>query len=225
MIRLSGISLLLTFLIEISIYSQIDNSSTQNNPVLIEKLKSGINFDGIPDEEAWSSVNRINLIMHSPVFGKEPTEDSDIRIAYDDKYMYAGARLYYKDPSMIRSASLKRDFLGAGTDWFGILFDTYNDKENALAFFTTPDGLRMDAAVQKDAVITFPGQLPLNLNWNTFWDVLTKQDSSGWSLELRIPISSLRFQERNGEVRMGMTIERWIPSKNETDIFPAIPPN
>jgi len=225
MIRLSGICIFLSFLLEISIYSQIDNSSTQNNPVLIEKLKSGINFDGIPDEEAWSSVNRINLIMHSPVFGKEPTEDSDIRIAYDDKYMYAGARLYYKDPSMIRSASLKRDFLGAGTDWFGILFDTYNDKENALAFFTTPDGLRMDAAVQKDAVITFPGQMPLNLNWNTFWDVLTKQDSSGWSLELRIPISSLRFQERNGEVRMGMTIERWIPSKNETDIFPAIPPN
>ena len=45
-------------------------------------------------------------------------------------------------------------------------------------FFTTPDGLRMDAAIQKDAVVTLPDQMPMNLNWNTFWDVLTRQDST-----------------------------------------------
>ncbi len=76
--------------------------------------------------------------MHAPVFGKEPSEKTDVRIAYDDKYMYAGAILYYKDPSLIRSASLKRDYLGAGTDWFGLLFDTYNDKENSLGFLYYP---------------------------------------------------------------------------------------
>jgi len=225
MIRSSYIISLLLSLFGFSAFCQPDSSYKSIPPIVIEKLSGPLIFDGIPDEEAWSGIIPIKLIMHSPVFGKEPSENSDVRIAYDDKYMYAGARLYYKDPSLIRSASLKRDFLGAGTDWFGIFFDTYNDKENALAFFTTPDGLRLDAAVQKDAVISFPGQMPLNLNWNTFWDVLTKQDSTGWSVELRIPVSSLRFQERNGEVRMGMTIERWIPSNNETDVFPAIPPN
>lgn len=206
-------------------FCQKDTSAIRNNPVIIDELTSAINFDGIPDEEAWNSVKPLKMIMHSPVFGKEPTEVTDVRIAYDDKYLWAGARIYYKDPSMMRSASLKRDYKGMGSDWFGLLLDTYNDKENSMMFFTTPDGLRYDAGIQKDAVVFMPDQQPMNLSWNTFWDVLTKKDSQGWSVEFRIPLSSLRFQEVKGEVRMGLTVERWIPSKNETDIFPAIPPN
>jgi hypothetical protein len=167
----------------------------------------------------------MKMIMHSPVFGKEPSENTDVRIAYDDKNLYVGAWLCYEDPGMIRSASLKRDFSGAGGDWFGIFLDTYNDKENSMVFGTSPDGLRYDASIQKDAVVFMPDQMPMNLSWNTFWDVLTKRDSKGWSAEFRIPLSSLRFQEINGEVRMGLIVYRWIPSKNESDLYPAIPPN
>jgi hypothetical protein len=206
-------------------YCQTDSSSAGTNAVLINRLNSEITFDGIPDEEAWNTITPLKMIMHSPVFGKEPTENTDVRIAYDDKYLYAGVFLYYKDPSMIRSVTYKRDFMGMGSDWFGLLLDTYNDKENSMMFFTTPDGLRFDAGIQKDAVVFMPDQEPMNLSWNTFWDVLTKKDSKDWSAEIRIPLSSLRFQEKNGEVRMGLTIERWIPAKNETDVFPAIPPD
>jgi hypothetical protein len=163
--------------------------------------------------------------MYSPVYGKEPSEISDVRMSFDDKYLYLGAKLFYRDPGMIRSASLKRDFPGATGDWFGIFLDTYNDKENAMIFGTSPDGLRYDASIQKDAVVFMPDQMPMNSSWNTFWDVLTKQDSKGWYAEFRIPLSSLRFQEINGEVKMGLTIERWIPASNEIDLFPAIPPN
>jgi hypothetical protein len=222
-ISLTGFTLL--FLRSISLYGQADSSSARKNALIIEKLNSAINFDGVPDEQAWMSIAKINLIMYSPVFGKDPTEASDIRIAYDDSYLYVGAWLNYKDSGMVRSASLKRDYQGAGGDWFGLLLDTFNDKENSMAFFTTPDGLRFDANIQRDAVTHLPDQMPMNLSWNAFWDVLTKQDSKSWSLEIRIPLSSLRFQEVNGEVRMGMTIQRWIPVKNEMDIFPSIPPN
>ena len=225
MIRLFFFSFIFLFFLGFSAYSQSESGDSLKSALKINKFSQSVVFDGVPDEEAWKEITPVKLTMHAPVYGKEPSEKTDVRIAYDDKYMYAGAILYYKDRSLMRTASLKRDYLGAGTDWFGLLFDTYNDKENSLGFFTTPDGLRMDAAIQKDAVVTLPDQMPMNLNWNTFWDVLTRQDSTGWSVELRIPISSLRFQERNGEVRMGMTIERWIPAKNESDIFPAIPPN
>ena len=163
--------------------------------------------------------------MHSPVFGQEPTEETDVRISYYDHYLYAAARLYYKDPSMIKSASLKRDYLGMGSDWFGILLDTYNDKENSMAFFTTTEGLRLDANIQRVAVTRLPNDLPMNISWNVFWDVLTKKGPEGWSAELRIPLSSLRFQNKNGEVHMGLTIERWIPAKNEINVYPGIPPN
>jgi hypothetical protein len=193
--------------------------------VIINRLVLPVNFDGIPDEEAWSAIVPLKLIMHSPFFGKDPTENTDTRIAYDDKYLYVSAKLLYHDPGVIKSASLKRDYMGRGSDLFGIVLDTYNDKENAMAFFTSPDGLRWDATVLKDAVTQLPDQLPMNISWNTFWDVRTNVDQSGWSMEMRIPFSSLRFQELNGEVRMGLIVQRWIPVKNEIDLFPAIPPN
>jgi len=200
-------------------------SSSLKEAIVISHISQPVNFDGIPDEEAWQSVDPIKLIMFAPVFGKEPTEMSDIRLAYDDKYLYAGAKLYYKDPSMIRSASYKRDYQGMGGDWFGFILDTYNDKENAVIFFTTPDGLRFDGSIERDAVIRNPEQMPMNLSWNTFWDVATQKGPEGWTTEMRIPLSSIRFQEINNEVRMGLIIQRWIPAKNETDLFPAIPPN
>ncbi len=206
-------------------FGQKKLSSDLKNALVIEQLTLPITFDGIPDEEAWKAIGPLNFIMHSPVFGKDPSEKTDTRLAYDDKYLYVASKIYYNDPEMIQSASLKRDYMGMGGDWLGVILDTYNDKENGLAFFTSPDGLRWDATILKDAVTQSPTQLPLNISWNTFWDVRTSSDSSGWSSEIRIPFSSLRFQEIDGEVRMGLIVQRWIPSKNETDLFPAIPPN
>ena len=196
-----------------------------NDPVTIKRISGEIDFNGMPDEAAWDGTTSFSLIMYSPVFGKTPTEDTDIRIGYDNKYLYVGAKLYYGDASLIQSASFKRDYLGMGGDWFGFMLDTYNDKENSTAFFVSPDALRFDASIQRDAMTRTPNDIPMNISFNTFWDVMTKRDSKGWYTEIRIPISSLRFQEVNNEVRMGLTIQRWIPAKNETDIYPAIPPN
>jgi hypothetical protein len=217
--------LVIVFIPGVKLFCQQDSVLNNKKALVINELVQPLIFDGIPDEEAWNSVKPLKMIMYSPVFGKDPTEDTDVRIAYDDTYLYAGAWIYYKDPSMMRSSSLKRDYKGMGSDWFGLFLDTYNDKENSMMFFTTPDGLRFDAGIQKDAVRPRPDQEPMNLSWNAFWDVLTKKDSAGWCAEFRIPLSSLRFQEVNGEVHMGLTVERWIPSKNEINIFPAIPPN
>ena len=206
-------------------FSAIKDTITVNEPILISRLLQPVNFDGIPDEEPWNHVSMLAMTMYQPVFGKDPTEKTDIRIGYDDEYLYIGARMFYEDASMIQSSSFKRDYLGMGSDWLGIILDTYNDKENALAFFTTPDALRWDAAILKDAVVGMADQIPFNLSWNTFWDVKTNRNEEGWSAEIRIPLSSLRFQEKDGEVKMGVISWRWIPAKNEINVFPAIPPN
>lgn len=216
---------LVTFCNTGTLWGQAAAPSGLKEAVVIEKLGSQVNFDGIPDEECWKSITPVPFVMHAPVFGKEPSEKTDSRIGYDDKYLYFATRMFFADPSMKQAASLKRDYLGMGGDWFGVMLDTYNDKENALAFFTSPDGLRWDATILKDAVTSLPDQMPFNISWNTFWDVRTSADSTGWALEMRIPFSSLRFQEINGEVRMGLIVHRWIPSRNETDLFPAVPPN
>jgi hypothetical protein len=90
---------------------QIKLSSDLKDALVIEQLTLPITFDGIPDEEAWQAIKPLNFIMHSPVFGKDPTEKTDTRLAYDDKYLYVSARFFYNDPEMARSASLKRDYM------------------------------------------------------------------------------------------------------------------
>ena len=65
----------------------------------------------------------------------------------------------------------------------------------------------------------------MNKSWNTYWDVATTQDDHGWYAEMRIPFSSIGFQENNGIATMGMIVYRWIAATNERHIYPAIPPN
>jgi hypothetical protein len=171
-------------------YGQGINSSL-NPHVVITKLLQPVTFDGTPDEAAWQPVSPLRLTMYQPVFGKEPSEETDIRIGYDSEYLYIGGRMAYVDSGMIRSSTFKRDYMGMGSDWLGVVLDTYDDKENGLAFFTTPDALRWDASILKDAVVSLPDQMPFNISWNTFWEVKTKIILNDWMAEIRIPLSSL----------------------------------
>jgi len=191
-------------------------------PFIVNKLTVPINFDGVPDEAAWQSVQPLPMTMHSPVFGNEPTEASIIRIAYDDVNFYVSGILSYKNPGDIRAIGKKRDMFEPTTDWFGIILDTFNDKVNAVSFWTNPNGLRTDATVKNDFVDM---NSDVNSSWNTFWDVKSIISGKGWSAEFRIPFSSLRFQEAEGKTLMGITVLRYSPAKSEMATFPAVPPS
>ncbi len=193
------------------------SSSSAQAPLRISRLAQPIRFDGIPNEPAWQTATPLPLTGHRPTFGQEPTERSDIRFAYDDTYLYAGGFFFTRDPRSIRTASLTRDQVGA-EDAFTLLLDTFDDNENAVAFVTTPAGVRLDYGVTGDGASRNP-------DWNTFWDVQVARDAAGWSAEIRIPLSSLRYQVRNGEVVMGLIVSRFIAATNELATFPALDPS
>jgi len=195
----------------------------EQEPLVIPKIKSDIDFDGSPFEEVWSQIETLPVAMFMPNFGDQPTEKTEIRIFYNDTYVYVSGRLYTKDASSIRNTTKKRDEFGGNSDSFGVVFDSFNDNENALCFITTPSGQRTDFTVFNDAN-TNSGQMPFNDSWNTFWDVKTTINEEGWFVELRIPISSLRFQETEGEATMGLIAWRWIPNNNESVMYPLIDP-
>lgn len=198
--------------------------SRSQTPVVIQRLAGAITFDGLSDEEAWKSIKPLSMIMMAPNFGFPPSEKTEVLIGFDDNYLWVAGRLFDKEPSKIQAPSKKRDYMEANTDWFGVIFDTFNDKENGLGFFTTPSGLRWDGAVYNDAESRMPMEQPINLSWNTFWDVKVVSNGLGWFVEMRIPFSSLRFQDRDGRVIMGLLVWRWIARKNEQVVFPAIYP-
>ena len=216
--------LVLVFLVP-PVHGQSDPSlSSAGQPVLaLQRLDGPITLDGVVDEPAWEAVAALPLTMSQPVFGGELSEHSEIRIAYDDAYVYASGRFHVSDPSDIRGNSLTRDRASDSDDYFGVIIDSFNDNEHALAFLTTPAGIRIDMSIFADAA--FNGQRrPMNSSWNTFWDVATTATQEGWFTEVRIPFSSLRFQDQDGRVMMGLMTWRWIASRNELQTFPEAPP-
>lgn len=193
----------------------------------IQRLEGEIKFDGIVNDASWQKISPLNMVMHTPVFGNQPTEKSEIMICYDNTYLYVGARLYDSNSSEMLISSKKRDESEVSSEELMLIFDSFNDKENALGFSTTPSGLRSDFTISKDAMgmTGDPRQGPMNMSWNTFWDVKTTKNELGWFAEFRIPFSSMRFKDNAGKVIMGFTCIRKIAHKNEVDIYPAIPPN
>ncbi|MEE9464677.1 MAG: DUF5916 domain-containing protein [Candidatus Neomarinimicrobiota bacterium] len=206
--------LVISLLVPIHIFAQNEEL------FVLPRLTGPVQLDGLSNDPAWEAIEPLPITMHQPVFGGEPTEKTEIRIAYDDEYFYVSGRLYDSEPDGIRVIDLERDGSSMGNDWFGIILDTFNDNENALGFWTNPAGLRTDISIFNDA----EGQSPFNMSWNTFWDVAVQVNNEGWFAEIRIPFSSLRFQERDGEVVMGLIALRSIARKNEFLTYPSIPP-
>ncbi len=198
------------------------------DPMPLTRLTGPVVMDGIPNEPAWEDVKPLPLTAYSPTFQGPLTERTDILVAYDDEYLYLAGRMYDSDTKGIRANTLYRDRY-SGDDLIAIVLDTYNDHETAVWFSTTPSGARSDRAVANDAEFSsgadFSSGTTMNSNWNTFWDVATALGPEGWFAELRVPFSSLGFQDDNGHVEMGMIVYRFIARKNERQLFPAIPPN
>lgn len=186
-------------------------------PITVHRIISPVRLDGLSDETAWEDIESLPVVMQVPRFGVEPSERTEILLAYDDDYLYVAGRLYDKQPSAIHATTEKRDDWKDSSDSFGIIIDTFNDNENALGFITTPTGSRIDLTV------TETGYGGSNSTWNTFWDVAVKRNGDGWFAEMRIPFSSLRFQETDGRVVMSFITFRWIARKDERVVFPAIP--
>ncbi|NND14857.1 MAG: carbohydrate binding family 9 domain-containing protein, partial [Eudoraea sp.] len=190
---------------------------------VISKVE-GIILDGIVEEPQWLAIAPLPMIQYEPQAGAPPTERTEIRLGYDNKYFYVSMRAYDSDPNGIRATSLYRDRI-AGSDHLEILLDTYNDNETGYIFTTTPTGIRHDLEISNDAT---GGNIStgswLNRDFNTFWDAESTVTNEGWFTEMRIPFSSLRFQENQGQVIMGISVQRKVARKRERLIFPAIPP-
>jgi hypothetical protein len=190
--------------------------------VYIHRLSGSIDLDGMPSEAAWDSVPPLPLTVFAPVFGAPPTERTEIRVAYDDTYIYVSGRLYDSDPDGVRVNTFYRDQY-SGDDVLGLVLDTYADHQTASWFSINPAGVRTDRAMSHDAESSQGS--PMNETWNTFWDAATVRTPQGWFAEMRIPFSSLGFQDTDGRVVMGMAAYRVIARKNERQLFPAIPPS
>ncbi len=205
------------------------SNGAEREAVSIARLSAPIELDGVVDEAAWLEIEPIPMIMWAPTHGGEMSERTEVRIAYDDRYLYMSGRLYDSDPSGIRLNTFYRDQF-SGDDLLAIIIDSYNDYETAVWFVTNPGGARTDRSLSNDAEFTSRvapggrgfGQGAMNSDWNSHWDVATHRDEEGWYAEFRIPFSTLGFQTRGDEVTMGIIVYRYLARRNERQLYPAI---
>jgi len=203
-------------------FAQDLSSAPASEPINIQRVKSPVKLDGLSNELAWEGIESFPMGMRTPYFGNEPSECTEVLLCYDDDYLYVAGRLFDSEPSTIQSTSLKRDRgWNWSTDHLGVIFDTFNDNENAVLFVTTPVGTRTDLSIKNDG--EGKSDEYANFSWNTFWDVATEVNDDGWFTEIRIPFSSLQFEEKNGQTVMGFIAYRLIPRKFELSCFPFIP--
>lgn len=144
-------------------------------------------IDGILDDEAWKSAPVAGgFVELKPVPGRLEKADqkTEVRIVYDNSAIYVAARMLETSRDSIAQELAPRDQVG-NSDFFGIIFDTYLDKINANGFYVTAAGSQFDAKYSASG-----NEDDL---WNAVWESDVKIDDHGWSVEMKIPYSALRF--------------------------------
>lgn len=172
--------------------------------------------DGKLDDPAWEKAEWSgDFVQYEPYEGRAPTQPTAFKILYDDKYIYVAVRAYDDEPEKIVRRMSRRDSMDG--DAVVVQIDSYHDKLTAFSFAVNAVGVKLDE------VITNDGQQE-DLDWNPIWDVETGVDSQGWTAEMRIPLSQLRFGNRQEQV-WGLQVIRIFFRKQERSHWQLIPKN
>src|SRR5919197_5186824 len=191
-------------------------------------------IDGRLTDAAWLEATPVTGFVQRELHEGAPvTERTEVRLLTDGQALYVGAWLYDSDPAGIVPGERVRDGDISKSDYFGILLDTYHDRQNGFVFTTTPAGIEYDAQVVNEGEgggIQLPGQTRamagslggFNLNWDGTWTVATSVDSGGWYAEFRIPFTTLRHSTGERQT-WGLNLVRSIRRKNEEAFWSFIP--
>ena len=165
-------------------------------------------MDGRLDDAAWAGVPPItDLVQTEPAEGQPASERTEVRILYDDDAIYVGARMFDREPNLVRAELSRRDN-SSNSDRIQVAFDAYHDHRSAFAFSVNPSGVRSDVLTEGDN--DFGDE-----TWDPVWDAHATRDSLGWTAEMRIPFSQLRYSTGDEQV-WGVNVIRWIQRKAET---------
>ncbi|MGH7568453.1 MAG: DUF5916 domain-containing protein [Gemmatimonadales bacterium] len=177
-----------------------------------------VRLDGRLDEAAWRRAAWISdFVQKEPNEGAAPTERTEVAFFYDADALYVGVRAYADDPAKIQAPLSRRDNT-AQAEHVWISLDTYLDHRTAYSFGVTASGVRMDFYHATDREHNVDGR------FDPVWEARAAIDSLGWTAELRIPFSQLRYTAKDAQV-WGLNIDRWIPSRREDVFWIPVPKN
>jgi len=194
----------------------IDPEAAPRPTLAAVRAASPITVDGILDEAAWSdAVAATDFVQSTPGTGLPATEATEVRILYDDETLYIGAMMYDSDPSGIIARQMIQDFYSPDEDVFGVSLDTFLDRRNAYYLIVNPNGAIRDAQAYDNSRTS-------NAEWEGIMRVEASIHEDGWSVELAIPFSTLRFDPTRLDQVWGLNFLRRVRRKTEDSLWAPV---
>lgn len=207
----------------VSINAQESSVSEQKQNPQIEKRIYTTRFldnlkapeiDGNLTDAAWDIVDWTgDFIEREPDENTPPSEQTKFKIVYDENYLYFAFRCYDKDPKKIVKRLSRRD--GFEGDWVEVNIDSYHDKRTGFSFTSSVSG------VKGDEFISFNGN-NWDGSWNPIWVLKTNIDEEGWTAEVKIPLSQLKFGNDKEQV-WGLQVQRRFFRAEERSVWQRVP--
>jgi hypothetical protein len=175
---------------------------------------NSIKLDGIPDETAWNDVDwATDFKQFQPNEGQPPSVQTRFKILYDDKFLYIAYRCFDPSPdSIVKRMGRRDEFPG---DWVEINLDCYHDLRTAFSFTLSVSGVRSDEFCSSNGN-------QWDESWNPIWFAKTHIDTEGWTAEVKIPLSQLRYGREPDKV-WGIQVMRRLFRKEERSIWQLVP--
>jgi hypothetical protein len=171
-------------------------------------------LDGRLDDPVWQqAASATDFVTFIPEFGRKQPEKTVAYLAYDAHHLYFAFRCLDDQPDRIKAPLTRWDDV-AGSDFICINLDTFNDQQSLYAFYVTPAGVQGDSRFASGKE---------DFGVDLVWDSAARIDPQGYTVEVRIPLKSIRYLHRD-KVQMAVLLERTIHRRQEHGSFPALDP-
>ena len=186
-----------------------------------KRISTPIKIDGVLDDAAWKDApvaDKFTELRPTPFNPESADNATTIYLLYSNAGIYVGGYLHEKAKDSIAAELTGRDGFG-NNDFVGVIFDTYFDKLNGFEYFVTPLGEQMDAKVSPNS-----NGNSEDFSWNAVWESKSKLQADGWSFEMFIPYSAIRFGKKNVQ-DWGLNIVRRRQKSGKQLFWQSIDPN
>ena len=174
------------------------------------RTSSAPRIDGYLDEGAWQTAALVeDFHQTNPTDGARPTEQTIVRVMYDDDFLYVAAQMLDSEPEKIIANQLIQGKNIVADDRFWLTLDSFNDKRNDYFFQVNANGVRREALRENN--------LRFIDEWDTIWYSAARVTADGWMAEVAIPFKSISFDPNNDT--WGVNFGRGIVRKQEFNMW------
>jgi hypothetical protein len=170
-------------------------------------------IDGYVDEEAWNVVEwNGGFTQQEPYEYEKPSQETVFKVLYDDNHLYVAIRCFDTDPDKIEKRLTRRDSFEG--DWVTFAVDSYDDDLTGFSFSVNAAGVKNDGIVTNDN--------NFDDTWDPVWYTKVNIDALGWTAEMKIPYTQLRFSKKENYT-WGIEVMRWLFRKEEISLWQMVP--